>query len=324
MAMSFSCTAAYSARRLRSLIASSIPNHAHTGDRRSARRRFGGWASAVIACASIAATSIVATAAAAPVCAPPGDAKLVARYTTPVRGWTDELATSTLQLDADGSFRWSGLPGPPKVIGGCWRREGDIVRFETRALDGGDGVKRAMPEPLTQADLDRVTRYEHKDVRTIAQAVEAGLLANGRLWAYQTRGAGEPVRVKLYEPTIGIPPGDAKVTLTLADGQVVEGAQLSEDDQVIDRHPRPAGGEYLFTSLPRDAAIKSIGIVFADQPDRPRTVPIEGATRLLYMIEFDANDTGSIFGGVMRLKVLANGNLDGVPPDSGPAFERVP
>lgn len=294
------------------------PRPSAADDGRIRRHRFGLCVLALIACASIPAT------AAAVVCAPPGDAKPVARYTTPVRGWTDTLSTSTLQLDANGSFRWSGLPGPPSVIGGCWRREGELLRFETHALDGGDGVKLAMPEPLTQADLDRVTRYEHKDIRTIAQAVEAGLLANGRLWAHQTRTAREPVRVKLYEPTIGIPPGDAKVTLSLADGRVVEGEQLSEDDQVIDRHPRPAGGEYLFASLPPGAAVKAIGIVFANQPDRPRTVPIEGATRLLYMIEFDANDTGSIFGGVMRLKVLANGNLEGVPSDNGPAFERVP
>lgn len=262
--------------------------------------------------------------AAAAVCTPPADTKLVASYTTPVRGLTGEMSTSTLQVNADGSFRWSGLPMPPNEVGGCWRRQGDIVSFETHALDGGDGVERSMPEPLTQADLDRVTRFEHKQIRTIAQAVEAGLMANGRLWAHQARKAGEPVRVKIYEPTVGVSPGDAKVALTLADGRVVEGAQLSEDDQVIDRHPSPAGGEYLFASLPAGAVVKSIGIRFPNQPDRPRSVPIEDGDKLLYMIEFDADDTGSIFGGVMKLQVQANGSLGTVAPDVGPAFERAP
>lgn len=33
-------------------------------------------------------------------------------------------------------------------------------------------------------------------------------------------------------------------------------------------------------------------------------MPIEGTTRLLYMIEFDADDTGSIFGGVTGMSAL--------------------
>lgn len=272
--------------------------------------------------ASIAWVGLVSLASAS--ACESGDTKLVARYTTPVRGITDQRSASTLQLDRDGSFRWSGLPLPVNAVGGCWRRLGDIVSLETHALDGGDGVKRSMPDPLTQADLDRVTRFEHQEIRTIAQAVEAGLLANGRLWAYQTRTAGEPVRVKIYEPTVGVSPGDAKVTLTLADGRKIEGAQLSEDDQVIDRHPRPAGGEYLFTALPANAVVTAVGIVFPNQPDRPRSVPIDDGTRRLYMIEFDANDTGSIFGGVIKLNVLGNGNLGPAPPDEGPAFERLP
>ncbi|MGO1073604.1 hypothetical protein [Lysobacter sp. CA199] len=282
------------------------------------RYRFGPLALALIGCLSASAN------AAAAACAAPGDAALVAKYTTPVDNFAtpSEKSISTLQMNKDGSFRWYDLPPLPyPEIAGCWQRKGDTVMLVLGAPAGGDGVKRSMPTPWTQADLNQVRR---EGVQTIAQAVDAGLLAAGRVWAYQTRKAGEPVRVKVYEPTIGIPPGEVKVTLRLRDGELVEGAPVPDEEQVIDNRPRPSGGEYLFASLPGDAAVRAIGIRFPNQPDRPRWVTVEDDTRLLYMIEFDARATASLYGGVMTFNVDADGSLSPTPPDRGEPFKRTP
>ncbi|SDW26045.1 hypothetical protein SAMN05421681_101539 [Lysobacter enzymogenes] len=294
---------------------------ARAGAGRSVRMRRG--AARALVLASCLPASALATAAAA-ACAPPGDQALAAKYTTAVTNFAapSEKQLSTLQMRADGRFRWYDLPPLPyPEIAGCWRRSGDTVVLVLGAADGGDGVKRSMPVAWTQADLNQVRR---EGVQTIQQAVDAGLLAAGRVWAHQDRKAGEPVRVKLYEPTSGAPPGDAKVSLRLRDGRIVEGAAVPDEEQVIDNRPGPSGGEYLFASLPADAAVQAIGIRFPNQPDRPRWVSVEDRTKLLYMIEFDARATASLFGGTMTLIVNADGSLSPALPDRGEPFVRVP
>ena len=280
-------------RRRRAL----VPGPATTGIDRTTRTRGHGVRAcmlALVAC-MMPATSAVAACK-------PADAALAASYASVAE------SPVSLRLNLDGSFRVYDLPPPAPEVAGCWWREGDRVVFAPGANDGSDGIKRVLPDPLTQADLDEV---RGDGIETIAQAVDAGLLPAGRVWVHQARKAGEPVRVKLFEPKVGVAVGDAKLTLRLNDGQE------------IDASPGPDDGEYEFASLPASATVTAIGVRFPHPPERTRWLPITDSTKLLYLIEFDALAIGAIPGGPLTLTVQADGSLRSDTPDQI-HFKRAP
>lgn len=249
---------------------------------------------ALVAC-MMPATSAVAACK-------PADASLAARYASVAE------SPVSLRLNPDGSFRVYDLPSPAPDVAGCWWREGDRVVFAPGADDGSDGIKRVLPDPLTQADLDEV---RGDGIETVAQAVDAGLLPAGRVWAHQAREAGEPVWVKLFEPKAGLAVGDAKLTLRLSDGREIEA------------NPGPDDGEYEFASLPAGAVVTVIGVRFPHRPERMHWLTLTDSTKLLYLIEFDALAVGAIPGGPLALTVQADGSLRADTPDDI-HFKRAP
>lgn len=216
---------------------------------------------------------------------------------------------ASLQLNRDGSFHLLGVPVPDADFSGCWQRIGDTVALVEGLAIGGEGIKRALPQPLTQADLDKV---RGNGIDTIQQAVDAGLLPLARAWANQPRRAGETVRVSVYEPRVGLAVGDARAMLRLADGKVIEQSPVPGDD-----------GQFEFASLPKDAAVKAIGVRFPEQPERIRWLSVEGPIKLLYLIEFDARALGAAEGGGMTLTRQADGSLISDFPDAT-HFKREP
>lgn len=234
----------------------------------------------------------------------PADPALSARYASvgeaPVR----------LSLNQDGRFRIYDLPAvaPTPEVTGCWSRDGDRVIFAPGADTGGEGIQRVLPDPLSQADLDAV---RGDGIETIAQAVDAGLLPAGRVWAHQPRKPGEPVRVKLFESKVGIAAGDAKVVLRLAGGQELEASPGSGD------------GEYELASLPASAIVTAIGVRFPHPPERMRWLTTTDSTKLLYLIDFDALAVGALPGGPLTLTVQADGSLRSDTPDHI-HFKRTP
>lgn len=232
----------------------------------------------------------------------PADAALAARYASVAE------SPVSLRLNPDGSFRVYDLPSPAPDVAGCWWREGDRVVFAPGADDGSDGIKRVLPDPLTQADLDAV---RGDGIETIAQALDAGLLPAGRAWAHQARKAGEPVRVKMFDPRAGIAVGDAKLTLRLNDGRE------------LDASPGPGDGEYELASLSASAVVTAIGVRFPHRPERTHWLALTDSTKLLYLIEFDALAVGAIPGGPLALTVQADGSLRSDTPDDI-HFKRTP
>lgn len=273
MAMSFSDFAAHSSRSLRSAIAGSI------------------------VCVSM-------LAAPAAFACEPADAASSGGYVSAAA-----KPTASLQLNRDGSFRLLGVPAPGADFSGCWQRIGDTVALVEGAAIGGEGIKRSLPEPLTQADLDKV---RGNGIDTMQQAVDAGLLPLARAWANQPRRGDETVRVSVYEPRIGLAVGDAKAMLRLADGKVIEQSPVPGDD-----------GQFEFASLPKRAVVKAIGVRFPEQPDRVRWLTVEDSTKLLYAIEFDARALGAGEGGGMTLTRQADGSLISDFPDAT-HFKRTP
>ncbi|MFQ6311866.1 hypothetical protein [Lysobacter capsici] len=277
MAMNFIGCAAHCCRRARSAIAGSI-----------------------VGAAMLAAPAAFACA--------PADAALAGRYAA-----IDKSGKSNpqlqLQLNLDGSFRMHDVPPPGLEAAGCWQRSGDTVVLVEGLAIGGEGIKRALPEPLTQADLDKV---RGNGIDTLQQAVDAGLLPLGRVWANQPRRAGETVRVSVYEPRVGLAVGEAKAMLRLADGEVIEQSPVPGDD-----------GQFEFASLPKRAVVKAIGVRFPEQPNRIRWLSVEDSTKLLYLIEFDARALGAAEGGGMTLTRQADGSLISDFPDAT-HFKRLP
>lgn len=256
--------------------------------------------------ASIVCASMLAVPAAF-ACAP-ADKQLAGRYAA-----IDTSGTSNpqlqLQLNLDGSFRLHDVPSPGLEAAGCWQRSDDTVALMEGAATGGDGIKRTLPEPLTQADLDKV---RGNGIDTIQQAVDAGLLPLARAWANQPRRAGETLRVSVYEPRVGLAVGDAKAMLRLADGKVIEQSPVPGDD-----------GQFEFASLPKRAVVKAIGVRFPGQPHRVRWLTVDDSTKRLYLIEFDARALGAVEGGVMTLTRQADGSLRSDFPDAT-HFRRLP
>ncbi|WP_157754144.1 hypothetical protein [Lysobacter capsici] len=273
MAMNFIGCAAHCSRRARSAIAGSI-----------------------VGAAMLAAPAAFACALA--------DAASSGRYVSAAA-----KPMASLQLNRDGSFHLLGVPAPGADFSGCWQRSGDTVALVEGLAIGGEGIKRALPEPLTQADLDKV---RGNGIDTLQQAVDAGLLPLGRVWANQPRRAGETVRVSVYEPRVGLAVGEAKAMLRLADGQVIEQSPVPGDD-----------GQFEFASLPKRAVVKAIGVRFPERPDRIRWLSVEDSTKLLYLIEFDARALGAAEGGGMTLTRQADGGLISDFPDA-PHFKRLP
>lgn len=237
------------------------------------------------------------------VCAP-ADAALAGRYAA-----TGTQATASLRLDADGSFQIRDVPVAGVEASGCWQHSENTVVLMERALDGGDGIARTLPAPLTEADLSAV---RGDGIETLQQAVDAGLLPLARWWANQPRNAGDSVRVKVYEPRYGLAVGDARALLRLADGRVIEQAPESGGD-----------GEFEFSGLPVDAAVTAVGVRFPQQPDRPRWLSVDDATKRLYLIAFDANAIGAAEGGMMTLTVQTDRSLISDFPDAT-QFKPVP
>ncbi|QWF16082.1 hypothetical protein [Lysobacter capsici] len=234
----------------------------------------------------------------------PADAASSGRYVSAAA-----KPAASLQLNRDGSFRLLGVPAPGADFSGCWQRIGDAVALVEGLAIGGEGIKRALPEPLTQADLDKV---RGDGIDTIKQAVDAGLLPLARAWANQPRRAGETLRVSVYEPRVGLAVGDARAMLRLADGQVIEQGPVPGDD-----------GQFEFAGLPKRAVVKAIGVRFPEQPDRIRWLTVEDSTKVLYLIEFDARALGAAEGGGMTLTRQADGSLISDYPDAT-HFKRTP
>lgn len=234
----------------------------------------------------------------------PADPALAARYASVAE------APVSLSLHQDGRFRIYDLPAaaPTPEVAGCWSRDGDRVIFAPGADTGGEGIRRVLPDPLTQADLDPV---RGDGIETIAQAVDAGLLPAGRVWAHQVRKPGEPVRVKLFDSKVGIAAGEAKVVLRLADGQELEASAGTGD------------GEYELVSLPADAVVTAIGVRFSYPPERTRWLTTTDSTKRLYLIDFDALAVGALPGGPLTLTVQADGSLRSDTPDRI-HFKRTP
>ncbi|WP_152670123.1 hypothetical protein [Lysobacter capsici] len=273
MAMNFIGCAAHCSRRARSAIAGSI----------------------------VGAAMLAAPAAFA---CEPADAASSGRYVSAAA-----KPTASLQLNRDGSFHLLGVPAPGADFSGCWQRSGDTVTLVEGLAIGGEGIKRALPEPLTQADLDKVLG---NGIDTLQQALDAGLLPLGRVWANQPRRGSETVRVSVYEPRVGLAVGDAKAMLRLADGEVIEQSPVPGDD-----------GQFEFASLPKRAVVKAIGVRFPERPDRIRWLSVEDSTKLLYLIEFDARALGAAEGGGMTLIRQADGGLISDFPDAT-HFKRLP
>lgn len=220
----------------------------------------------------------------------PADVATAGRYDA-----TGAQATASLQLNADGSFRVRDVPMAGVEASGCWQRSETTVVLMERAIDGGDGIVRTLPAPLTEADLDAV---RGDGIETLQQAMDAGLLPLERWWANRPRRAGDSVRVKVYEPRYGLAVGDAKALLRLADGRVIEQASQSGSD-----------GEFEFAGLPADAVVKAVGVRFPQQPEPPRWLNVDDTTKLLYLIEFDPHAVGAAEGGTMTLTVQADRSL---------------
>lgn len=256
-------------------------------------------AGALAAIACFASPAAFAAAACAP-----ADAALAGAY-----AGTEAEARPSLQLNQDGSFRMREVPTPGLQVAGCWQRSEQTVVLVERAPDSENGIRRALPPPLTEADLDKV---RGDGIDTLQQAVDAGLLPMGRWWAHRPRRAGETVRLKVYEPRYGLAVGDARGLLRLADGRTIEQSPVRGDD-----------GTFEFEALPADAAVEAIGVRFPEQPDAPRWLSVDGPTRLLYLIEFDAQATGAGEGGVMTLTVQADRSLISDFPDAT-HFKRTP
>ncbi|MGO0999967.1 hypothetical protein [Lysobacter sp. CA196] len=252
---------------------------------------------AAIACFVLPATSAVAACE-------PADAALVGAY-----AGTEAKTTPSLQLSQDGSFRMRDVPMPGMDVAGCWQRSEQTVVLVERAPDSENGIKRMLPPPLTETDLEKV---RGDGIGTLQEAVDAGLLPMGRWWAHRSRRPGETVRLKVYEPRYGLAVGDAKGMLRMADGRVVEQSTVQGSD-----------GEFEFDGLPADAAVKAIGVRFPEQPDTPRWLTVDGPTKLLYLIEFDAQATGAAEGGVMTLTLQADRSLISDYPDAT-HFKRAP
>lgn len=251
---------------------------------------------ALVACLIPAASAVAACK--------PADAAVAANYASVAD------APISLSLNPDGRFRIYDLPAaaPTPEVTGCWSREGEHVIFAPGADTGGEGIQRVLPDPLTQADLDAV---RGDGIETIAQAVDAGLLPAGRVWAHQVRKPGEPVRVKLFESKAGFAAGEAKVVLRLSDGQELEASAGTGD------------GEYELASLPADAVVTAIGVRFPQPPVRMRWLTTGDSTKLLYLIDFDALAVGALPGGPLTLTVQADGSLRSDTPDHI-QFKRTP
>lgn len=234
----------------------------------------------------------------------PADPALAARYAS-----VADVPVS-LSLNQDGRFRIYDLPAvaPTPEVTGCWSRDGDRVIFAPGADSGGEGIQRVLPDPLTPADLDAV---RGDGIETIAQAVDAGLLPAGRVWAHQVRKPGEPVRVKLFESKVGIAAGEAKVVLRLGDGQELEASAGTGD------------GEYELAPLPAGAVVTAIGVRFPHPPVRTRWLTTGDSTKRLYLIDFDALTVGALPGGPLTLIVQADGSLRADTPDRI-HFKRTP
>lgn len=268
----------------------------------SVARAAGAWPVLAIVCAWLLASPAVAGCAS-------GDTALAGPYAA-----TAGDTKPSLQLNPDGSFRMRDVPMPGMDVSGCWQGGERSVTLVERAPDSVDGIRRALPPPLTEADLNAV---RGDGIETLQQAVDAGLLPVGSWWAHRPRRAGETVWVKVYEPRIGLAVGDAKAMLRLADGRVIEQTAKQGGD-----------GEFEFAALPADAAVKAVGVRFPEQPDRPRWLSVDDATKLLYLIEFDANAIGATKGGAteggaMTLTVQADGSLVSDFPDAT-HFKRAP
>ncbi|ALN65123.1 hypothetical protein GLA29479_4286 [Lysobacter antibioticus] len=252
---------------------------------------------AVIACFALPATSAIAACE-------PADAALAGAY-----AGIEAKAAPSLQLNQDGSFRMRGVPMPGMDVAGCWQRSEQTVVLVERAPDSENGLRRKLPPPLTEADLNEV---RGDGIGTLQQAVDAGLLPPGAWWAHRQRRGGETVRVKVYDPRYGLAVGDAKAMLRLSDGRVVEQSAAQGAD-----------GQFEFEALPADAAVKAIGVRFPEQPDTSRWLTVDDPTKLLYLIEFDAQATGAAEGGVMTLTVQADRSLISDFPDAT-HFKRAP
>lgn len=232
----------------------------------------------------------------------PADAALAGQYAA------SGPTPFALRLNADGSFRIHDLPPPLADVAGCWRRDGARLVFAPGADGDKDGIERVVPDPLTQADLDKV---RGDGIETIGQAVDAGLLSGARLWAHEARKAGEPVRVKVFDPRAGIAADVVKLTLRLADGREIEAS------------PGTGDGEFEVASLPASAAVTAIGVRFAHPPERTRWVATTDSTKQLYLIGFDALAIGAIPGGPLALNIQADGSLLADTPDAI-HFKRKP
>lgn len=241
--------------------------------------------------------------AALAICAP-ADVATAGRYAA-----TGAQATASLQLNADGSFRIRDVPMAGVEASGCWQRSRTTVALMEGTIGGGDGIVRTLPAPLTETDLGAV---RGDGIETLQQAVDAGLLPLDRWWANRPRRAGDSVWVKVYEPRYGLAVGDAKALLRLADGRVIEQSSQSGSD-----------GDFEFAGLPADAVVKAIGVRFPQQPDRPRWLDVDDATKLLYLIEFDPHAIGAAEGGMMTLTVQADRSLISDFPDAT-HFKPVP
>ena len=272
-----------------------------TGADRSMRRRgpaVYARAFAAIACFALPARSAIAACE-------PADAALAGAYA----GIEANVAPSLLQLNQDGSFRMREVPRPGMDVAGCWQRSEQTVVLVERAPDSENGLRRKLPPPLTEADLNEV---RDDGIATLQQAVDAGLLPPGAWWAHRQRRGGETVRVKVYDPRYGLAVGDAKAMLRLSDGRVVEQSAAQGAD-----------GQFEFDALPADAAVNAIGVRFPEQPDKPRWMTVDGTTKLLYLVEFDAQAIGAAEGGVMTLTVQADRSLISDFPDAT-HFKRAP
>ncbi|ALN79308.1 hypothetical protein LA76x_1149 [Lysobacter antibioticus] len=273
-----------------------VPTGADRPTQRRGRAVYAGVL-AVIACFALPATSAIAACE-------PADAALAGAY-----AGIEAKAAPSLQLNQDGSFRMRGVPMPGMDVAGCWQRSEQTVVLVERAPDSENGLRRKLPPPLTEADLNEV---RGDGIGTLQQAVDAGLLPPGAWWAHRQRRGGETLRVKVYDPRYGLAVGDAKAMLRLSDGRVVEQSAAQGAD-----------GQFEFEALPAGAAVKAIGVRFPEQPDTSRWLTVDDPTKLLYLIEFDAQATGAAEGGVMTLTVQADRSLISDFPDAT-HFKRAP
>lgn len=271
-----------------------------TGADRSMRRR----SPAVYAGALAVIAYFALPAKSAHAACEPADPALAGAY-----AGVEAKAAPSLQLNQDGSFRMRGVPMPGMDAAGCWQRSEQTVVLMERAPDSENGLRRKLPPPLTEADLNEV---RGDGIGTLQQAVDAGLLPPGAWWAHRPRRDGETVRVKVYDPRYGLAVGDAKAMLRLSDGRVLEQSAAPGAD-----------GQFEFDALPAGAAVNAIGVRFPEQPDQPRWLAVDAPTKLLYLIEFDAQATGAAEGGVMTLTVQADRTLISDFPDAT-HFKRAP